>query len=86
MDKKDDPSGIWVRLPENSSINDKIIEELDDLFLMTPPSILRKSLTEIFFSYLCNTKSEDYKPELNKIASDFYFLIKFLEEAEQIKR
>jgi hypothetical protein len=76
---------IKVKLSQNSILNEKVIQELDDLFNLTPPATLRQSLTEIFFSYLCNTKSEDHKPELKDIAADFYFLIKFLDEVEKEK-
>ena len=77
---------IKIELSPNSFINKKIIEELDDLFEMSPPATLRKSLTDIFLSYLCNTEPHEYKPEIKEIASDFYFLLKFLEIAEMYEK
>ena len=49
---------------------------------MCPPSLLKKSINEIFFAYLCNTDPEDYKPEMKEIATDFNCLLRFLEMAE----
>jgi hypothetical protein len=59
------------------------IDACKDLFQFSSPEQLRKSLIEIFFCYLCNTKPEVYNANLNNIASDYYFLIKFLEEMER---
>jgi hypothetical protein len=65
------------------SFNQKILEELENLFEMSPPGFLKNSLSEIFFSYLVNTDPQDYDPVINEIAENFHFLIKFLEKAEK---
>jgi hypothetical protein len=69
---------------DSKSVTKKdLYKELMDLFEVSPPNQIKASLLEIFFSYLCNTKHSDLNPELPEIATDFYFLIKFLEEAEK---
>jgi len=62
----------------------KIIEGLEDLFSFAPPDTLRKSVNQVFYSYLIQNKTlpEDFKT----IAEDFYLLVDFLEKADQIKR
>lgn len=64
------------------TITPALLAELIILFHLAPPPYLRKSLTDIFFSYLAHTESEAYKPEIREIATDFYLLLKFLEKAE----
>lgn len=73
-------------LSEKLTKNSKVLEELEFLFDMVPPSYLKSSISELFFSYLCNTDQEDLKPEIKEIATDFYCLIKFLEVAEIYER
>lgn len=73
-------------LSENLIKTPKVIEELELLFDLSPPSFLKRNLTELFFSYLCNTEVEDYKEEMKEICTDFYYLIKFLEVAEIYER
>jgi hypothetical protein len=68
---------------QSSGLNNKTIKELEYLFEFASPGALKKSLLEIFLSYLCNTKSEDYSPKLPKISEDFYFLIRFLDAAQK---
>jgi hypothetical protein len=69
-----------------AEINNNTIRELEYLFEFASPAELKKSVLEIFLSYLCNTKSEDYSPKLPKISEDFYFLIKFLDAAEKDRK
>ena len=64
-------------------VNQHLCKELENLFEFSPPPVLRKSLMDIFFSYLSNMEPADYKPELKEIATDFYFLLKFLDKAEK---
>ena len=71
---------------KDSFVNQPLVEELEALFNMVPPSALKKSITDIFFAYLCNTEVEDYKPEMKEIATDFYFMLRFLEVAEMYER
>jgi hypothetical protein len=73
---------VFIDMPE-ALINDKVMKELERLFEVTPPFTLRKSITTIFFEYLSNTEVDLYESNLNEIASDFHFLIHFLEKAEK---
>jgi hypothetical protein len=59
-------------------MNKKIINELDELFTFAPPDELRRSVNQVYFSYLIHTEvlPQDYK----KTMEDFYFLIDFLEK------
>jgi hypothetical protein len=66
---------------QSSGLYNKTIKELKYLFEFASPEALKKSILEVFLSYLCNTQSEDYSPKLPKISEDFYFLIRFLEAA-----
>jgi hypothetical protein len=75
---------LKIELSKNSLINERLIAALDVLLQTAPPSYLRKSLTEILLAYLSNTEPEDYKPEIKEICTDFYCLLKFLEEAENL--
>ena len=72
----------WIEIPE-ALINDKVIEGLARLFEISPPSYLKKSVHDLFFSYVSNTKPEDYDPNIKDIATDCYCLIKFLEKAQK---
>ncbi|HXA01902.1 MAG TPA: hypothetical protein VNW99_07940 [Cytophagaceae bacterium] len=71
---------------KNVTLSHDVVLALEDLFQFSSPRQLRISLMEIFFSHLCNTKLEEYKPEIKNIAADFYFLLKFLEEAEMYEK
>lgn len=63
-------------------ITSKMINELKSLFEFSPPGRLRQSVTDILLSYLSTTKPEFYEEDIDEIATDFYFLIKFLESVE----
>ncbi len=77
---------LKIELSQNSLINEKLIKALDILLQAAPPAYLRKSLTEILLAYLSNTEPEDYKPEIKEICTDFYCLLRFLEEAENLTK
>jgi hypothetical protein len=65
-------------------MDNKIISELDDLFMFAPPNELRKSINTVFYSYLIHADKlpHDYK----KTSEDFYFLINFLERADELHK
>lgn len=71
-----------VRVPHYSILNPKLIDELDHLFDLVPPHMLRRSINDIFWAYICNTEQEDLKPGIKEIATDFNCLLHFLEVAE----
>lgn len=77
---------IKADLPKDTLINGKLIEELDLLFDVVPPHMLRRSVNDIFWAYLCNTEQEDLKPEIKEIATDFNCLLRFLEIAEMYEK
>ena len=56
-------------------------KKLQELFEMTEAQSLRRSLTHVFFNFLLDNK-DTLPPDFNTIAEDFYFLIRFLEQAE----
>jgi hypothetical protein len=64
-------------------ITPKTINELRSLFEFSPPGRLRQSLTDILLSYLSTTDPKFYEEDIDEIATDFYFLIKFLESVEK---
>lgn len=73
-------------LAEKLTENSRVLEELDLLFDLVPPHMLRRSISEIFWAYLCNTEQKDYKPDMKEIANDFNCLFRFLEVAEMYER
>ncbi|MBA3704645.1 MAG: hypothetical protein H0W84_01705 [Bacteroidetes bacterium] len=60
----------------------QIIYELEELFTFSPPNTLRRSINEIFYSYLISNK-EVLPTNFGSIAEDFYFLIDFLKKADE---
>jgi hypothetical protein len=77
---------IIVSIPADSKLTKELIEELDKLFHLVPPSNMKNGLVEIFFSYLINTEFKQNNPKLSDMATDFYFMLKFLEKAEMRER
>ena len=77
---------IKADLPKQTLINTKLIEELDLLFDLVPPHMLRRSINDIFWTYLCNTEQEDLQPEIKEIATDFRCLLNFLEVVEMYEK
>lgn len=57
-------------------------ERLKTLFEFAPPDSLRKSLIEVFFSFLLHNR-QHFPADFERITEDFYFLIDFLELIEQ---
>lgn len=71
-----------ILILEDSIVNEKVIEELTFLFQVIPPSVLRKSCTDLVFSYLANTDPKSYTLSVPEVVEDFYCFLKFLEIAE----
>lgn len=61
-------------------MNKKIVENLEDVFSVSAPATLRRSLNEVFYSYVINT--EILPSNFREISSDIYFLNDFLEKAD----
>lgn len=66
-------------------MKDELVEELQRLFTFVPPSKLQKELLEVFFYFLQREK-DSLPDDIQEMATDFYFLLKFLEKAESIKK
>lgn len=81
--KQNSPSHV---LPGKLIKTPKLLSELELLFDLAPPSSLKRSLTSLFFSYICNTETKNYKEDMKEICTDFYCLLKFLEIAETCER
>jgi hypothetical protein len=62
----------------------KIVKGLEDLFLFAPPDTLRRSVNEVFYSYLIHNKT--FPEDIKTITEDFYLLVDFLEKADQLCR
>lgn len=62
-------------------MNRQINEDLEDLFAFASPEMLRKSVNNLFYSFIISGKTlpEDYK----STAEDILLLILFLEKAEK---
>ncbi len=62
-----------------------LIHELADLFLFCPPGKLRRSIEDIFFNYLLESKNFDVEDK-RELISNVYHLINFLSEAEKLSQ
>lgn len=80
--KKEKNQYLSQKLADNAHFQ----EELMTLFDLAPPSFLKKSLNDLFFSYLCNTEPEDYNPDIKEIATNIYLLLQVLDVAEMLEQ
>jgi hypothetical protein len=64
-------------------MNKAALKKLEDLFEFAPPRSIRKSLSHVFFNYLVNNH-HSLPVDFDRMAEDFYFLMDFLEEVEQM--
>jgi len=71
-----------VTLREDTQLNQKIIDELEELFMMASPSTLMKSVNFIFYQYLFYA-DDSHSKEFKYISEDFYFLQKFFAECSE---
>jgi len=60
-----------------------ITEEVKTLFEFASPSSLRKSVSDVFFGYLMKTDKTLLPDNFDTITADLYFLIDFLNKAEE---
>ena len=63
----------------------KMLNELKDLFEFVPPGVLRRNLEDLFFLHL-TSEHEIALPNQKELISNFYYLINFLNEVEAEKR
>ncbi|MEO1054357.1 MAG: hypothetical protein AAFX87_27210 [Bacteroidota bacterium] len=65
--------------------DDKVLKKLESLFTISSPKRLKESISYVFFQYLMSSKSS-LPDDFQEVASDFYFLIHFLQEVGDINR
>lgn len=61
----------------------KILNELKDLFEFVPPATLRRNLEDLFFLHL-SSQEETSLPNQKELIKNFYYLINFLNEMEDL--
>ena len=59
----------------------KLLNELKDLFQFVSPAILRRNLEDLFFLHL-SSQDEISLPNQKELIKNFYYLINFLNEVE----
>lgn len=65
-----------VTIPENSRINDKIVDHLNDLITYSEPRDFRNRILHVYLQYVIH-KFEELPIDFQEIALDFNFLIDF---------
>lgn len=63
----------------------KILNELKDLFEFVSPAALRRNLEDLFFLHL-SSHDDASLPDQKELIKNFYCLINFLNEVETHKR
>ncbi|GAB4251291.1 MAG: hypothetical protein Tsb0034_30320 [Ekhidna sp.] len=61
----------------------KILNELKGLFEFVSPSVLRRNLEDLFFLHL-SSEDENMLPNQKELIKNFYYLINFLNEVENL--
>jgi len=69
-----------IKLPPDTRLNKRIIEELDNLLDFVPPEQLSKSIRDIFLCYLYHEK-DSLPPDFKDTVTNLQFLFGFLDEA-----
>lgn len=64
----------------------KTVNELETLFQFVPPKKLSKRITYLFLEYLSKTPTNALPENLNKMAEDTHFLIRFFDKAQKNKK
>jgi hypothetical protein len=65
--------------PENHEQKQQLIEKVESLFSSVPPDQLRRSITEIYLSYIIQNHTL-LPNNFTDIASDLYILLDFLQD------
>jgi hypothetical protein len=78
---------VAVVLPEDTILNQKIVEELDILLKLVSPQDMNKVLIYVFFMYIYYAENDVYCSDLKTTSEVFYLLIDYFTMAgEQIKK
>lgn len=67
----------WVKIPEDSKVNDKIIEKLDHFLETVTPGKLKNHLFRLFIFYIIH-EHDSLPDSIEDIAFDFYSATDFL--------
>ena len=62
----------------------KLLNELKDMFEFTPPFRMRRAIEDLYFTHV--TSEDGSLPNQKELTRDIYFLINFLNEVESLKR
>ncbi|MEP1034845.1 hypothetical protein [Ekhidna sp.] len=69
---------------EQFESDQKLLNELKDMFLFASPAHIRRNLEDLFFTHL--TSEDPSLPDEKELTKSIYYLINFLNEAESQKR
>lgn len=72
-----------ITLRKDTQLNQKIIDQLEELFMLSTPKTLMKSVHYIFFQYLYYADVDGYPSDFKRISEDFFFLHNFLTECSE---
>jgi hypothetical protein len=70
-----------VSIPENSLINQKVVDGLNELFNFVSPNELRKNIDYIHSHFLIHMNVEIPPENFRSLAEDLFFLKTFLDQA-----
>ncbi|MEQ9402903.1 MAG: hypothetical protein RIM99_04905 [Cyclobacteriaceae bacterium] len=59
----------------------KMLNELKDLFKFVRPAVIRRNLEDLYFLYMSSAEDPDL-PDQKNFTTNFYYLINFLNEME----
>ena len=74
-----------IKQIQNISVTQDTINRLETLFEFASPESLRKSIHHVFFSFLINDK-EILPNDFERISTDFYFLLDFLNNVQETEK
>lgn len=63
----------------------KMLAELKDLFQFVSPRTLRRNLVDLYFLYMSSAEEPDL-PNQKNFATNFYYLINFLNEMDELSK
>lgn len=61
----------------------KMLNELKELFQFATPGMIRRNLEDLFFLYMSSTDDPDL-PNQKDFVTNFYYLINFLNEMDKL--
>ncbi len=70
-----------VTLPENSKLNQSMIDEIDLFIDTVSPKLLKENILELYFTYIIR-ESEMLPWDISAMSANIYFLMGFLDKLE----